>query len=78
HAGSEIGLQRLLVTSLGDTWRLQAGSRGASLLLMRGEPLGEPVAHYGPFVMNTPAEIEQALREYQAGTFGASESMSVA
>ncbi|MEM8561966.1 MAG: pirin family protein [Pseudomonadota bacterium] len=75
HAGSDIGFQRLLVTGRGDTWRLQAGTQGASLLVMRGEPLAEPVAHYGPFVMNTPAEIEQALREYQAGTFVTSEPM---
>ncbi|HSG55222.1 MAG TPA: pirin-like C-terminal cupin domain-containing protein [Paracoccaceae bacterium] len=36
---------------------------------MRGRPLGEPVAHYGPFVMNTAAEIEQAIRDYQGGKF---------
>jgi redox-sensitive bicupin YhaK (pirin superfamily) len=36
---------------------------------MAGEPLGEPVAHYWPFVMNTEEEIQQAMRDYNAGKF---------
>ena len=64
-----LGPQQLLITSRGDAWVISAGERGASLLLLRGEPLAEPVAHYGPFVMNTPAEIEQALQDYQSGQF---------
>ncbi|MEC5397990.1 pirin family protein [Uliginosibacterium sp. H1] len=43
----------------------------ARLILIAGKPLNEPIAQYGPFVMNTGAEIEQTLRDYQAGHFHA-------
>ena len=45
------------------------GNPNTKVLLMAGEPLGEPVAHYWPFVMNTEEEIQQAMRDYNAGKF---------
>lgn len=47
-----------------------AAPEGASLMLLAGHPLGEPIAHYGPFVMNTRAEIDAAILEYQSGRMG--------
>ena len=43
----------------------------ARVLIIAGQPLGEPIAQYGPFVMNTGEEIQQAIRDYQAGQFSA-------
>jgi redox-sensitive bicupin YhaK (pirin superfamily) len=60
---------QLLVAGGDGDWALQAGPAGAGLLVLRGRPLGEPVVHYGPFVMNTREEIEQALADYRNGTF---------
>ncbi len=53
----------------GDALAFAAGDGGARLILVAGRPLGEPVARYGPFVMNTPEQIVEAIRDYQAGRF---------
>jgi hypothetical protein len=59
------------VALLGEGQALALSTIGpASFLLLTGEPLGEPIAHYGPFVMNTPEEIEQAFMDYHSGRFG--------
>lgn len=51
----------------GNQLAFSAGPEGASILLLAAKPIGEPVAQYGPFVMNTMAEVEQAIEDYQSG-----------
>jgi redox-sensitive bicupin YhaK (pirin superfamily) len=67
------GAERVLTThnagvlSGGDWVEATATAAGARFLLLAGRPLCEPVVQYGPFVMNTREEIEQAIRDYQNG-----------
>jgi redox-sensitive bicupin YhaK (pirin superfamily) len=53
----------------GERVRLEGGEGGGRVLLLAGKPLREPVVQYGPFVMNTREEIEQAIADYQSGAF---------
>jgi len=56
------------VTSEGEEILLRGGDQGGRALLIAGRPLREPVVQYGPFVMNTREEVEQAVRDYRSGT----------
>ena len=53
----------------GDEVTVQAGDEGIRFLLVSGKPLREPVAWYGPIVMNTQEQLRQAFEELQRGTF---------
>jgi quercetin 2,3-dioxygenase len=55
------------VLSAGGSVCVKAGAQGVRLLLLAGRPLREPVVQYGPFVMNTREEIEQAVEDYRSG-----------
>lgn len=57
------------VLSQGDRVTLRTGDEPARVILVAGKPIGEPVAKYGPFVMNTEAEIRRAIEDYRAGRF---------
>ena len=65
----ELESQQLAVLSLGERFEVRADDGPARLILVAGKPLREPVAKYGPFVMNTAEEIHQAIADFQAGTF---------
>ena len=66
-AGRRISAGDSAVLSPGESVQLSAAHGPARCLVIGGRPLGEPIAQYGPFVMNTREEIEQAVRDYQAG-----------
>ena len=59
----------LVLFDSGDEVVVQAGDDGVRFLLVSGRPLGEPVAWYGPIVMNTQDELRRAFEELEAGTF---------
>ena len=63
------GDELVLFDNVGERISIAASSE-AQLLVLGGEPIDEPVAQYGPFVMNTEREIAQAFADYSAGKFG--------
>jgi len=65
----ETGNRSLVVFDRGDEVVVQAGDEGIRFLLVSGKPIAEPVAWYGPIVMNTKAELQQAISELNDGTF---------
>jgi len=66
---SAVGIGRLVVLSDGDSVSIQAAACATRLLLLAAKPIGEPVARYGPFVMNTQAELVQAAEDFKRGEF---------
>lgn len=67
--GTDVPADSVALLGEGEALALEATS-AASLMLLAGEPIREPIAHYGPFVMNTREEIEQAITDYQEGRMG--------
>jgi redox-sensitive bicupin YhaK (pirin superfamily) len=65
----QIGNRSLVVFDRGDEVTVQAGDQGIRFLLVSGKPIEEPVAWHGPIVMNTQAELQQAVAELRNGTF---------
>jgi redox-sensitive bicupin YhaK (pirin superfamily) len=63
------GNRSLVVFDAGDEVVVQAGEEGIRFLLVSGKPIEEPVAWYGPIVMNTKAELQQAVNELNNGSF---------
>src|SRR5207248_4483586 len=66
---SEAENRSLVLFDRGDEVTVQAGDEGIRFLLVSGKPLQEPVAWYGPIVMNTEEQLRQAYAELRAGTF---------
>ena len=70
-----MGAHDLVVYGPGDSIVVEAaaqpvGSEGFDVMLLGGLPIREPIAHYGPFLMNTRDEIRQAIDDFQAGRMG--------
>ena len=65
----EAGDRSLVTFDRGDEVVVRAGEQGVRFLLVSGRPLAEPVAWYGPIVMNTQAELRQAMQELRDGSF---------
>jgi redox-sensitive bicupin YhaK (pirin superfamily) len=72
-AGTAVPAQRMAILANGETFDgvTMRATSDARVLVIAGKPLGEPIAQYGPFVMNTQDEIHAAIRDYQSGRFAA-------
>lgn len=70
ESDEKVSAKNLAILSKGDNVSVTSGDKGARLLLIAGKPLNESVARMGPFVMNTQAEIRQAVEDFHSGKFG--------
>jgi redox-sensitive bicupin YhaK (pirin superfamily) len=66
---SPVNRSEIAILTSGEVVTLSAGARDGRCLLVAAQPLNEPVARYGPFVMNTREELMQAVEDFQAGLF---------
>jgi redox-sensitive bicupin YhaK (pirin superfamily) len=66
---AEVNNRALVLFDRGDEVVVQGGENGIRFLLVSGQPLREPVAWYGPIVMNTQVELRRAFDEFEQGTF---------
>ncbi len=69
-AGEKVAVKTALVVRADAAVALEAGASECELLMLQGRPIEEPIAQYGPFVMNTRDEIQRAIAEYQRTRFG--------
>ena len=67
--GEQVAAPHLVIFGDGDAVQIRTSANDARFLLISGKPLNEPIVRYGPFVMNTEGEIEQALSDLRRGTF---------
>jgi quercetin 2,3-dioxygenase len=67
--GESVPKGQIAILSEGAALKVSAAGEGARFLVVAGKPLREPIAKYGPFVMNTPEQIHAAIRDYQTGKF---------
>jgi redox-sensitive bicupin YhaK (pirin superfamily) len=73
----DVGNHSLVLFDRGDEVAVRAGEEGIRFLLVSGQPIEEPVAWYGPIVMNTSDELRRAVTELQEGTFIKHSSLGV-
>lgn len=67
-AGTQVGLNQLALLNDGDEVSMSSKNGGRAIVIA-GRPIKEPIARYGPFVMNTEGEIRQAIHDFQTGNF---------